>query len=82
MVHAMAAADPPRYWQGEYFFAFRQEASPEGDASMTFRADDAGVTFVFGTADWANIHRLLTRAWDRSDLARQWETLTLEYGTA
>jgi hypothetical protein len=66
-------------WTGMYFSGgVTTEAS--GATAVWFRARDNGITVSTSADEWAQVRRLVGRAWDVPDVRRAWDLLTLEYG--
>jgi hypothetical protein len=51
-----------------------------GKPAVWFRAKDNGITVLSSADEWAQVQRLVSRAWDVPDIRRAWDLLTLEYG--
>jgi hypothetical protein len=51
-----------------------------GTPAVWFRAKDNGITVLSSADEWAQVQRLVSRAWDVPDIRRAWDLLTLEYG--
>jgi hypothetical protein len=71
-----------RFWNGDYFLAFRTAVSADEATVILFRAHDNGIQFSFSSDEWAAIDRLFRKAWTNPEIARNWEALTSAYGAA
>ncbi len=78
MLSELPKIQPPRAWDGEYFFAYPAEEKKE----LTFwmRAQGNGMTIGFSQSEWNTVQDLFRKAWENSELKRSWEKLSQDYG--
>lgn len=82
MVSALARNGEPTSWQGTYFSARHTTTEVEQARETWFSARDNGIMFRLTLEEWTGMEVLLHRVWERPDIKRAWEALTLEYGEA
>ncbi|MGA2433673.1 MAG: hypothetical protein ABSG25_00155 [Bryobacteraceae bacterium] len=78
MLSELPKLDPPKLWDGEYFFGYVTEYRQA--RQYWFRAQANGITIGFSEQDWRAVQELFRKAWEDTDLKRSWKASSQEYG--
>ena len=66
MLSELPKVQPPRAWDGEYFFAYPAEEKEE--LTLWMRAQGNGMTIGFSQSEWNTVQDLFRKAWENSEL--------------